>query len=308
MHDQELEYPASHGTDERGDWPNFHVQPSPMSALIATIIAATIGIGATNYFLFSRPDSIIWAVQEASGGWINANLVLFAPLSLIIIGGLVMGWGRQGLADLGLRGRWVMQTLLFLIGGWVIVQSMAVAAALLSAGGIAIHPSWNEHGMGVVLGYLVAMVIGTALFEDGVFRGYLLPQFCLRLEQHIAGPTARAMTALLLCSAIFSLWHLPTIILNRDLALAAIIGVLAYMLLGGLMLGLLFLRTGNLPLVIAAHALVNAPTLVVQSPVSGSLLAGLVGLGAIIAGPALIGSGWRAGLIIPVARQIAAPG
>lgn len=52
----------------------------------------------------------------------------------------------------------------------------------------------------------------------------------------------------------------------------------------------------------AGHALVNAPTLLVGTPISGSLLAGLVGLAAIAAGPLMCGRKWNLSLIQPVAR------
>lgn len=100
-----------------------------------------------------------------------------------------------------------------------------------------------------------------------------------------------------MCAVIFALWHLPTILLNREVTPGAVAGALAYMMLGGVMLGLLYLRTGRLEVVIAMHALVNAPTLIAATPVSGSLLAGIVGVVAIIAGPFLAGRRWNLGLI-----------
>lgn len=286
--------------------PLLPVRPTPSIALWATVLASGAGIALGNLLVFSRPDGLSRRAHLATDGWVNENLVLFAPLTLLIVGGLVRGWGRQRLSDLGLRRGWAGQCLLALAAGWLAVQALAVAAALLAGGSLAPHPAWARHGAGAVLGLLIAMVLGTALFEDGVFRGYLLPQVYLRLGRWVGGHRTRAAAALLACALVFSLFHLPTILLNRDPSAPAVVGALAYMALGGLMLGLLYLRTGHLGIVIACHALVNAPTLLVASPVNGSLLAGLVGVAAVIAGPWLVGRRWSASLARPV-EDVAAP-
>lgn len=274
------------------------VRVAPPRALFLIIFVASLAIAATNYFLFSRQDSFVWALHIASNGWINANLVMFVPLTLVIIGGMVMAWGGQRLPDLGLAAGWALRLLLFLGLGWAAIQVIALVAALAMGTGIALNPAWAEYGAGTLLGLIIAMVLGTAPFEDGLFRGYLLPQLYLMIGDRIAGETARLIAALLLCATIFAVWHLPTILLNRgEVTPGAVIGALAYMFLGGVLLGLLYLRTGRLELVIALHALVNAPTLVVASPLPGSLVAGAVGVGAIIAGPLLAGRQWSPRLV-----------
>ncbi|AUX69847.1 hypothetical protein CHX26_10430 [Porphyrobacter sp. HT-58-2] len=270
--------------------------------LAAIILVASITVAATNFFLFGREDSVLWAIHKATDGWINENLTLFVPLTLAIIGGMVMAWGRQSLADLGLGAGWAVRLVLLLLTGWTVMQAIALAAALASGMGIALHPAWAKYGAGTVLGLLIAMVLGTAPFEDGLFRGYVLPQLYFQSGKRIANETARAIAALLLCAVIFALWHLPTILLNREVTAGAVVGALAYMLLGGVMLGLLYLRTGRLEIVIALHALVNAPTMLVASPLPGSALAGLVGVAAIIAGPFLAGQRWSPGLVRFVPR------
>ena len=276
-------------------------QTSP-GVLLAIILAGSVGIALTN-LLFFGPASISTQLHLATNGWINENLPVFVPLTLVIIGGMVMAWGGQRLSDLGLRAGWAVRLALLLLAGWGMMQAIALIAALASGMGIALHPAWDKYGAGTLLGLLIAMVLGTAPFEDGLFRGYVLPQLNFLLGGRIAGETGRVIAALLICAVIFALWHLPTILLNRsDIAPGAVAGALAYMMLGGVMLGLLYLRTGRLEVVIAAHALVNAPTMVVASPLPGSAMAGVIGVAAIIAGPLLAGERWSAGLVRFVPR------
>ncbi|MEE4316186.1 MAG: CPBP family intramembrane glutamic endopeptidase [Erythrobacter sp.] len=279
------------------------VRRTTFASFVAVVITGTLAVTLSNLLLFSREDSFVWALHRATGGWINANLTTFVPLTLVIIGGMVMAWGRQSLADLGLSAGWALRLVLLLLAGWAAMQLVAVAAALASGMEIALHPAWTEYGAGTVLGLFIAMVLGTAPFEDGLFRGYVLPQLYFLLGRRISGETARMLAALMLCAVIFALWHLPTILLNRgEIAPGAVAGALAYMLLGGVMLGLLYLRTGRLEIVIALHALVNAPTMLVASPLPGSALAGAIGVAAIIAGPVLAGERRSAGLVRFVPR------
>lgn len=278
------------------------VKADSRGRVLAIIIAGSAGIAATN-LLFFGPASVSSQIHRATGGWINENLPVFVPLTLVIIGGMVMGWSGLRLPDLGLRRGWAGRLAVLLLAGWGMMQAIALVAALAGGTGIALHPAWGEHGAGTLLGLFIAMVLGTALFEDGLFRGYLLPQLYLLLGTRVSGDTARAVAALMLCAVIFALWHLPTILLNRgDIVPGAVAGALAYMMLGGVMLGLLYLRTGRLEVAIAGHALVNAPVMAVASPLPGSALAGVIGVAAIIAGPLLAGERWSAGLIRFVPR------
>lgn len=280
-------------------FPIMQVSSSPLRVVVGVVLAATLGIAAANYFFFSRTESAIWQLERLSGGWINANLPMFVVLSAMIVGGLVLGWGRHRFSDLGLEKGWVGRLLAYVGAGWLLLQLVAVLAVLLTGGTIALNPIWSVHGPATVIGFLFAMVFGTAFFEDSIFRGYLLPQLYLRLGSVFPGHGARTVAAVGCCATIFSLWHLPTILLNREVSTAAVAGALLYMALGGIMLSLLFLRTGRLSVVIACHALVNAPTLLVSAPVSGASLAGLVGVAAIIAGPLLVGQRWSPGLVRP---------
>ena len=280
-------------------FPIMQVSSSPARVVVGVVLAATLGIAAANYFFFSRTESAIWQLERLSGGWINANLPMFVVLSAIIVGGLILSWGRHRFSDLGFEKGWVVRLLAYLAGGWLILQVVAVLAVWLTGGTIALNPIWSVHGPATVIGFLFAMVFGTAFFEDSIFRGYLLPQLYLRLGSVFPGHGERTVAAIGCCAAIFSLWHLPTILLNREVSAAAVAGALLYMAVGGIMLSLLFLRTGRLSVVIACHTLVNAPTLLVAAPVSGASLAGLVGVAAIIAGPLLVGQRWSPGLVRP---------
>jgi len=91
--------------------------------------------------------------------------------------------------------------------------------------------------------------------------------------------------AITLSALVFSPWHLPTLLINQDLETAALLARLISLFGAGVLLALLYLRTGHLWVAMAGHALVNAPTLLFASPVAGSMLAGALGLALIIVWP-----------------------
>ena len=262
--------------------------------VLLVILLTTALTALANVLFFAREDSFVWQVHKATEGWLNANLLVFLPQSAIVIGGIMLWLGRLRGRDLGLTRGWLLRAFAYTAVGWLIVQALSAIAALVGTGQLAIHPNWQQHGAGTLIGLLLAMIVGTALFEDTVFRGFLIPQFAVRLKPWLGSAKARSLAALALSALIFSPWHLPTILLQGASGPGPVLGALAYMLLGGVMLGLLYLRTGNLPLAIAMHALVNAPTILFESGVPGAALAGLLGVVLIVLGPKLAGERWSA--------------
>lgn len=265
-------------------------------AVLATSVVASVLVTTFMVHAFMRSEAARW-VLEVSGGWINDNLVFFTVLGAAVIGAVLRGMGGLRPADLGLERSQLRQGLWTLAGLWVAIQLLAGTISLAAGRGIELNGIWAQHGTGTVLGFALAMLLGTALFEEIYFRGYLLPQLALRTGA-VLKDRSGLLAAVLACSVIFALWHLPTLVLNRSLTGAALAGSLANMLLGGILLCLVYLRTANLFVGIAVHALVNAPTLLPASPVPGSLVAGSLGIVLLVAWPAFVGRPLRA----PLAR------
>lgn len=108
-------------------------------------------------------------MHRASEGWINANLVTFVPVTVLVIGGLVLAWGQYRLADLGLSSGWALRLAAFLAAGWLAVQLLGVISTMITGTPVASHPAWAEYGAGTLVGLFIAMVLGTAIFEDALF-------------------------------------------------------------------------------------------------------------------------------------------
>ena len=111
-------------------------------------------------------------------------------------------------------------------------------------------------GIGIALGPLLAQVLGTALVEETVFRGFLWRELARRLGGGPRGAWAGAIAS----QALFALLHVPI-----RLSQGASGSELATMVLGLFLIGLVFVAvyaaTGNLFVAVMVHALGNAPTL-----------------------------------------------
>jgi len=122
--------------------------------------------------------------------------------------------------------------------------------------GIGYEDLEEETWGGFLLWALVKQPLGTAFFEEALFRGVLLAKMTVAWGQR---------QALVASSLTFALWHLVInfrTIQNTEVASPAALAALAQigsmfgLVLGGLFLGLLRQRTGNLAACVAFHWLV----------------------------------------------------
>jgi len=137
---------------------------------------------------------------------------------------------------------------------------------------LALHPKWTQLGVAAVLGGVVAQAFGHALVEDTAFRAFFLPELrarAVRLGFALA-PFLAVALALFGSALLFGLAHLPTRALVRSSGWSALLAEQGNFLSAGLALGLAFVVTRNLFVVIALHVLLNDPAPLVSA--SGAVL------------------------------------
>ncbi|MCP3103031.1 CPBP family intramembrane metalloprotease [Myxococcus sp. K15C18031901] len=159
------------------------------------------------------------------------------------IGTLFASWvcvrlEREPLASLGLKldGRWGREVSVGTLGG-VVLLGLVVGAVWL-AGGFSLARTPNA-GLGVI-GRAAWMMIGVALFEELLFRGYLFQ----RLIRGVGSWWAQGLMALVFCLAHPFGGEMSA--LMRTLAMVNTF-------LAGLMLGLCYVRTTSLALPVGVH-------------------------------------------------------
>jgi membrane protease YdiL (CAAX protease family) len=133
---------------------------------------------------------------------------------------------------------------------------------------------WSSAGWATAVGVLAGYALGVAPAEETFFRGLLLPQ--LRLKFSRLAPRAAVAGALVVSQLMFALYHLPSQVLGGSsgvgMAPLDIVIDLGRLFVIGLLYAALYLRTGNLFLVIGIHALEDAGITVVAAPIDPALV------------------------------------
>lgn len=221
-------------------------------------IALHIGaLALVNWGVFA--SGALRPLAEATGGLITGSLVTNLAFLLVLVAWVIVGQGALRLADIGVIAGRLPLALAGTAALWAAAQVFHAVAGLLTYGRIEIAPIWNSAGATILIGALLAQVFGNALFEEIAYRGFLFPQFFLRLSRLDAHPWLRVLAAAALSQGVFALTHIPNRI-YLGLGLEAIAIDLLVLLAIGLLFTALYIRTDNLFLVVGVHALANAPT------------------------------------------------
>jgi membrane protease YdiL (CAAX protease family) len=226
-------------------------------------------------------------IETATGGLVSqtlvANLVLLAVVLVIIC-----GLGKLRPADVGLRWSRLGAGIAVTAATWLLMQLAGLGAALVT-GTVALAPTWEQFGLLAVLGALLGQVCGNALVEEVSWRGFALPQAYWRLAR---GAWWRAHASWTLVGALaisqlgFALIHLPSRLVSGMTGLDLLFGLLLPGMVG-VVFALVYLRTGNLFLVVGLHALYNAPTLLFANSGAPSMVMLLVVTLALLVWPRL---------------------
>ena len=222
---------------------------------LALWLLAAWTVGSALWFVSAWfPLAPLVALQHASGGWVSVTLVASAGIGLVQLA-ILFGPGRRRPAELGWRWRDLPAGLGVGLALWLLMHALALGAWLAGTGPLVVHPAWAA-GVGIALGPVLAQLLGTALMEETVFRGFLWPELARRLGGGRRGAWAGAIAS----QAVFALLHVPI-----RLSQGAAGGELAMTVFGLFLAGLVFLAvyaaTRNLFVAVAVHALGNAPTL-----------------------------------------------
>ncbi|MBN2447424.1 MAG: CPBP family intramembrane metalloprotease [Phycisphaerae bacterium] len=223
--------------------------------VIIVVVASTYLM--TCFLRFPEPvKQAVTALFEGTGGLFSTKLPR-SWLTIAVVGGIMAWAGGLRARDVGLRWAGVVPALLFAIAIWGTLQVCLLLTAISDGGPITLHPSWSagwRHQVGDALGN----TWGVALYEEIVFRGFLLTQLTLKLTERLRRPRLALALALVIAQALFALAHIHAYI-RHDVPLWDMPLPLGTSFFFGLLFAFVFLLSGNLLFAVVTHGLLNVP-------------------------------------------------
>ncbi|MDX2163617.1 MAG: type II CAAX endopeptidase family protein [bacterium] len=232
------------------------IRPTRQVSMLVFVLAHFALAALVNLVFFA--GNTFMPLASATGGLFTGSLIVNVILVAALIWLLIGRIGGLRPYDVGLIARDVPMGAAFGVGLWIAAQIIHAGFGLLYHGAITLHPRWDATS-GALIGWLLAQIFGSAVFEEIAYRGFLFPQLYLRLTRFADRPGQRLAWAILLSQMVFAFSHIPNRIYLGMTPFE--IGIDLVALFGwGVLYTLIYLRTGNLFIVIGVHALGNAPT------------------------------------------------
>jgi membrane protease YdiL (CAAX protease family) len=175
-----------------------------------SIIGLTIvAYACANFVLclavFHGPVSDALGKLYASTGFIIRSTLVGGVFCLLAVGPILYVAGLRA-SDIGWVWSKVLVGMFVTLGLWAATNA-SIACLAAVRGGIVVEPAWKQGAFTALAGALVGQLLGNALAEETVFRGFLLPQFYLKMVDSQRSGAALAI-ALIGSSLLFALSHI----------------------------------------------------------------------------------------------------
>lgn len=208
------------------------------------------------------PSGLLRVLARPTGGLVSSTWVANAILLAAVVGLLRWNAGLNA-ADVGLTPRGFLPGLAATVLLWIGLNVFQASWAIHTHVPVEANRDWMQFGALRTVGVFLAQLLGNALLEEILFRGVLFEQLRARLLDRGAAPIRSLLLALLVSQLLFALIHVP-LRLSSGMPLDALPGELAVLFGLGVLLAMLYWRTGNLYVCVGVHALSNAPLLAVS--------------------------------------------
>lgn len=236
------------------------IRPAPwwlfVLLLAVTLLMTVLG---NQWYL---PSGIWKPINEQSHGFLNPTLIFGVAFFAIVICGVMLGIGRRTAREVGLDRTKFPAGALYTCLLWIAVQFVLIGCYVALDRSVTVANGWTDIGILNKSGRLLAQLLGNALCEETLYRGFLLMQ-CVLLFRTLwpHRPRMALLVAFGVASSIFALSHLPfDLRADRFESLSKLVWDQAGHLLSGCLFGWIFWQTGNLFFTVGVHALSNEPT------------------------------------------------
>ncbi|MFB6129978.1 MAG: lysostaphin resistance A-like protein [Salinigranum sp.] len=261
------EAPAGGGRFFRTRFDRSRMREASWVTVVAVAAVAAVAAAMTVAFQAGqRPFlELVGPIVEATGGLVHPTLLVYVPFVAVVIWGLILRFGGLRPRDVGLVRRNLPLGVAVTVGTWLLVQATGVGALLASGHPVQINEIWAAMGVLGVIGSFLGQILGNAFFEEVVYRAFLVVQLEKKFDRWIGGAPRRAfLLALVVSQVVFALIHVPSRLV-QGVPPGSLLGAITVPFLLGVLLALVYYRTGNLFVVVGLHALINQPVLLVDA-------------------------------------------
>ena len=151
---------------------NVRIVSWPTLAL--TIVAYSAAV------LFLGPLARALAFIPIATNFLINGTLLCSLFVLAIVSIFIFGIGRCRPTDVGWTAGALVSGAMITVAFWAAMQTVLAFVSALQ-GEISLHPQWKSPAITAAIGRVLGQLLGNAFVEETVFRGFLLPQFYLRL-------------------------------------------------------------------------------------------------------------------------------
>ena len=253
--------PLRSAASNRGVWPPIinHTVAVP-GAFVALVVLAAAALNVAAWTVLTETEVravVLDPIESMTAGIVQPTFLVYAVLGAVIAS---LFWARgYGPGLVGLR-RKDLRTAIVIVGGvWLVAQITTIVVSVATTGTVLLAPTLATGGLWTLLGLFLAQVLGNALYEEVLYRGFLLTALHACFVKRMRNRPFIA--ALVLSQSIFALVHVPSRLVAGVVGMPLAANLLV-VFLTGIGFALLYYRTRNLLLVVGVHALLNYPTVV----------------------------------------------
>ncbi|MFX1273319.1 MAG: hypothetical protein ACFFAX_16675, partial [Promethearchaeota archaeon] len=144
-------------------------------------MALFLAISLVIILIYIGVFEIIQSIETVSGGLVHRTLVLNAVLMVVAVVGVLIVYAGLQTKDLGLIGRKIPLAFVACSLTWILVQIIEGLVGFAGTGTMEFDSRWNAESAALI-GLLIGMLFGTALYEEVGYRGFLLVQFDMKMS------------------------------------------------------------------------------------------------------------------------------
>lgn len=260
---------------------------------LAPLRAVFLTVAAQGIVLWGLLGDPRWPrrVRFGADGWLDPLLPAGALVFLLSVVPFVFLRARLRPRDIGLDTRRLARGVLLVAALWIAMQLVLAGIALLGDAPVRLARLWSDPlAPQAPIAALAAMLLVMTALEEATYRGFVLPQLWLRIP---GTPRVRVWGAVVASALLFAAIHIPGRRLLYGIDTAGLTASLAALFVFGVFMAVVYLRTANLWVAGGTHALLNAPTPIVEPPLPPVVVLVALVLALLVAWPKLPGDAPR---------------